>query len=288
MRRWLALLWLLGLLALAGCTRMDLAYRNLDTLIPWTLDDYLDMNREQKLWFEDRLAEHLRWHCQTQLPGYLPWLDRFEQGVAERSLDDQALRTLTGEAEQAAAAVAVQITPSAVELLQQLNDQQVSDLKVAFAKDIAKRHAEKVAPPLEEQIQKRASNMIKRLEAWLGDLHPQQVTAVQSWARQLGEHDRIALEARARWQRALLEALAHRREPGFDTRVAQLLQRRDSLWPAAYKEERARSEAAARQLTLELLRLSDADQRGQLIERLQHLRERFASLRCLNKPMALR
>lgn len=277
------MLWLLGLLALVGCTRMDLAYRNLDTLIPWTLDDYLDMNREQKRWFEDRLAEHLRWHCQTQLPGYLPWLDRFERGVAERSLDDRTLRTLTGEAEQAAVAVAVQITPSAVELLQQLSDQQVGDLKAAFAKDIAKRRAEKVAPPLDEQVQRRASKMIKRLEPWLGDLHPQQINAVQDWSRQLGARDRIALEARARWQQALLEALAHRREPGFDARVSQLLQRRETLWPTAYKDERARSGAAARQLTLELLRLSDADQRRQLIERLQRLRERFASLSCLNK-----
>lgn len=277
------MLWFLGLMALASCTRMDLAYRNLDTLIPWTLDDYLDMNREQKSWFEDRLAEHLRWHCQTQLPGYLPWLDRLERGVAQRNLDDQALRTLTGEAEQAAVAVAVQITPSAVELLQQLSDQQVSDLKAAFAKDIAKRRAEKVTPPLEEQVQKRASSMVKRLEPWLGDLDAQQVAAVQAWSRQLGEHDRIALDARARWQQALLDALAHRREPGFDARVAQLLQRRETLWQPAYKQERTRSEAAARQLTLELLSLSDAEQRQQLIERLQRLRERFASLRCLNK-----
>jgi Family of unknown function (DUF6279) len=182
----------------------------------------------------------------------------------------------------------VQITPSAVELLQQLNDRQVSELKTAFAKDIAKRRMEKVAPPLEERVQKRASSMIKRLEPWLGDLHPEQVAAVQAWSRQLGEHDRIALEARARWQQALLDALAHRREPGFAEQVAQLLQRRETLWQPAYKEERARSEAAARQLTLELLRSSDADQRQQLIDRLERLRERFASLRCLEKaPAAL-
>jgi hypothetical protein len=31
-------------LALGACSRMGLAYRNLDVIIPWTLSDFLDMN----------------------------------------------------------------------------------------------------------------------------------------------------------------------------------------------------------------------------------------------------
>jgi len=34
-------------LVLAGCNRVGLAYRNLDVIIPWTLNDYLDMNAGQ-------------------------------------------------------------------------------------------------------------------------------------------------------------------------------------------------------------------------------------------------
>ncbi|HAB03717.1 MAG TPA: hypothetical protein DCE25_12640, partial [Pseudomonas sp.] len=63
-------------LALNACSRMDLAYRNLDRLVPWSLDDYLAMNREQKTLLDERLKQHLAWHCKTQLPGYLEWLDR--------------------------------------------------------------------------------------------------------------------------------------------------------------------------------------------------------------------
>lgn len=63
-------------LMLGACSRIDLAYRNLDRLVPWSLGDYLDMNREQKTLLDDRLKQHLAWHCQTQLPGYLDWLDR--------------------------------------------------------------------------------------------------------------------------------------------------------------------------------------------------------------------
>lgn len=35
-------------LTVAACSRVGLAYRNLDVIIPWTLSDYLDMNHEQK------------------------------------------------------------------------------------------------------------------------------------------------------------------------------------------------------------------------------------------------
>ena len=58
-------------LTVAACSRVGLAYRNLDVIIPWTLNDYLEMNHEQKDWFNERLKEHLSWHCTTQLPGYL-------------------------------------------------------------------------------------------------------------------------------------------------------------------------------------------------------------------------
>ena len=88
-------------LALGACSRVGLAYRNLDVIIPWTLGDYLDMNGEQKGWFNERLKEHLSWHCTTQLPGYLDWLDRLQGMVATNQVTDAALQTRTQEAKQA-------------------------------------------------------------------------------------------------------------------------------------------------------------------------------------------
>ena len=75
MSRWLThiAIALTVVLSLGACSRMGLAYRNLDVIIPWTLSDYLDMNGEQKGWLDERLKEHLSWHCTTQLPGYLDW-----------------------------------------------------------------------------------------------------------------------------------------------------------------------------------------------------------------------
>ena len=54
LRRLKLLMVLLTLsLVITGCSRVGLAYRNLDVIIPWTLNDYLDMNAGQKSWFND-------------------------------------------------------------------------------------------------------------------------------------------------------------------------------------------------------------------------------------------
>lgn len=98
-------------LALAACSRIDLAYRNLDRLVPWSLNDYLAMNREQKALLDDRLKQQLAWHCKTQLPGYLDWLDRVRSMVADDQVTDQALQQRTLEARQAIGRVAEAITP---------------------------------------------------------------------------------------------------------------------------------------------------------------------------------
>ncbi len=71
------------------------------------------------------------------MPGYLDWLDRLQQMVDENQVTDSALKTRTAEAEQAIADVAREITPSAIELLQGLNDQQVKEMNDALAKDLA-------------------------------------------------------------------------------------------------------------------------------------------------------
>ncbi|MFP3541038.1 DUF6279 family lipoprotein, partial [Pseudomonas sp. SIMBA_044] len=120
------------------------------------------------------LKEHLSWHCSTQLPGYLDWLDRLQTMVETNLVTDDALQIRTEEAKAAIAQTARKITPSAIELLQGLDDKQVAEMNDAFAKDQRKRQVEYLKPPLDQQIEQRADRMEKRLDDWLGPLSPTQ------------------------------------------------------------------------------------------------------------------
>ncbi|MDQ0666444.1 DUF6279 family lipoprotein [Pseudomonas sp. NPDC087814] len=282
LRRLKFLVMLLTLsLVLAGCNRVGLAYRNLDVIIPWTLSDYLEMNAGQKSWFNDTLKEHLAWHCTTQLPGYLDWLDRLQQMVDTNQVTDAALQTRTAEAKQAIAESARAITPSAVELLQGLDDQQVQDMEQAFAKDLRKRQDEYLKPPLEQQIKERAERMNKRLDAWLGPLSASQQNRVTAWSIALGEQNQQWIGNRAHWQTLFIAAVKDRHSSDFPQKIEQLLVNRESLWTPEYRQAYAQTEAAARSLIVDLMAESTVQQRQKLTQKIDKVRSDFKALKCL-------
>ncbi|AMK32348.1 lipoprotein [Pseudomonas putida] len=277
-----ALLLVIGFaLALVACSRIDLAYRNLDRLVPWSLGDYLDMNREQKQLLDERLEQQLAWHCKTQLPGYLDWLDRVRLMVADDAVTDQALEQRTLEARQAIDRVATAITPSATELLRGMSDDQVAEMRQAFRADIRKRRKTYDETPLPKQIEQRAARMQKRLEPWLGELSAQQRLRVMSWSQALGDQSRQSIANRAHWQQQLVLAMDQRATPGFEARLAQLLQRKESLWTAEYRQAYENSEQQARSLLIDLMRQSSPAQKQFLQQRLSKVRADFSELKCL-------
>ncbi|WP_248765402.1 DUF6279 family lipoprotein [Pseudomonas protegens] len=281
-RRWHLLIPLLIIsLLLGACSRVGLAYRNLDVIIPWNLNDYLDMNSEQKSWFNQRLQQHLSWHCTTQLPGYLDWLDRLQLMVQNNQISDQGLQERTREAKQAIAETARQITPSAVELLQGLNDQQVKEMNSAFAKDLQEHQEQYLKPPLAQQIEQRSQRMKKRLNAWLGPLSPSQQQRVEQWSSSLGEQNQQWIANRAHWQAQFSAAVEHRQNSDFPQRIEQLLVHRESLWTPDYRQAYAHTEQAARSLLVDLMAQSTPAQRQRLLKKIDGVRKDFAELKCL-------
>ncbi|MFJ2711936.1 DUF6279 family lipoprotein [Pseudomonas sp. NPDC087346] len=268
-------------LALGACSRVGLAYRNLDVIIPWTLSDYLDMTGEQKGWFNERLKEHLTWHCTTQLPGYLDWLDRLQTMVETNQVTDAALQARTAEAKKAITETAREITPSAIELLQGLDDQQVAEMNDAFAKDLLKRQKEYLKPPLAQQIAERGARMDKRLNDWLGPLSATQEQRVMAWSTALGDQNTQWIANRAHWQQQFSAAVAQRNSPEFPQRIETLLVNRESLWTEDYRVAYANTEAQARSLAVDLMAQSTPQQRQRLLKKIEGVRKDFNDLKCL-------
>ncbi|WP_338920117.1 DUF6279 family lipoprotein [Pseudomonas silesiensis] len=283
MSRWLKCLTVVITLcfALGACSRVGLAYRNLDMIIPWTLSDYLSMNGGQKDWFNERLAEHLSWHCTTQLPDYLDWLDRLQDMVERNEVTDAALQARTREAKQAIAQTAREITPSAIELLQGLNDQQVAEMNAAFAKDQRKRQEQYLKPSLDQQIRERGERMEKRLNDWLGPLSPGQKQRVVDWSKALGDQNTQWIANRVHWQKQFSAAVAQRQSPQFPQRIETLLVNRETLWTPTYRQAYANTEAQARSLFVDLMAESTPEQRQRLLKRVEGVRKDFNDLKCL-------
>ena len=277
----LALLLLIVGLTVSGCTRIGLAYRHLDVIIPWSLNDYLGMNSTQKTWLDERPKQQLSWHCTTQLPGYLTWLDRLQQMVESQQVTEPELKARTAEARQAIAQITHEITPSAIELLRKLDDSQVQTMQEAFAKDLREHQDEYVKPPLDKQISDRAKRMEKRLTPWVGSLTPAQRQQVMNWSSTLGIQNQMWIDNRAHWQTLFVAAVQQRHAADFPQRITQLLQEPDSFWSPEYRQAYERTEQATRRLMVDLMATSTPQQRQRLVEKIGEVRDDFNDLSCL-------
>ncbi|KRW75139.1 hypothetical protein AO735_01595 [Pseudomonas sp. TTU2014-096BSC] len=279
----LLLLSIAALLLLSACSRINLAYRNLDILIPWSLNDYLDMNSAQQARLKAQLREHQAWHCRSQLPIYLEGLETLQREVDEGRIEIATLRAHQRKMRQAIEAIAVRITPSASELLGSLDERQVRRLQETLAEKQRQLQEKFVEPELPRQIRERAERMQERVEHWAGRLDAAQRQRILQWSHALDEQNRRWLDNRRHWQAALVEAVKQRHDADFPTRLAPLLQEPEAFWTDAYRRSVPRIEQATLELIRDLYAMASAAQRSRLSQRLQGLHDDLASLDCLDE-----
>jgi len=277
----LLLLTLLAALLISGCSRATLVYRNLDMLVPWSLNDYLDLDRSQQRDLRERLRQHLAWHCSTQLPELLASLQQLERESASGRLEREDLAPHYHGVREAMHSIAVEVTPTATDLLRALSDAQVDELRRSLAENRREHREKYLEPPLEQQIRERAERMQERLQYWFGPLNAEQRQRVLLWAHTLGEQNRRWLDNRERWQQMLLAAVEERHSDDFDARIARLLQEREALMNDSDRATLQRAERAGLELVADLHTLADDGQRAHLTNRLAQLQTDFGNLKCL-------
>ncbi len=268
------------LLMLTACSRIGLAYRNLDLIIPgpstitWTSEASKrlvqrtpqgppDLALHHPIARLPRLAGSPQDHGANR-PG-----DRRSPATAYPGSRGRHRPNRTGN------------HPSAIELLQGLNDDQVDDMDAAFVKDQRKRQQQYLKPTLQEQIQERSERMVKRLDDWLGPLNDAQRQRVMAWSTALGDQNQQWIANRAHWQNQFSEAVAQRHSPDFPKRIEQLLVNRESLWTPAYREAFSKTEAQARSLLVDLMAESTPPQRERLLKKIDGVKKDFTDLKCL-------
>lgn len=275
----LSLLLSFGLLV-SACSQTSLAYRNLDWVIPWRVNQYLDLDSQQKAWFKPRLQAHLDWHCSAELPRYVDWLQRTQDLLQEPVPDAGQLETQMVEAEQAFHSIVQQTNPTAVSLLGALRPEQVERLYARMEKDNLEDRQEFLEPPLETQISERAERLEKRLRPWFGQLNDAQRARIAEWASERRDQNRQWLENRTRWQSEFRAVLDARGDADFPERMTQVLENRrgahDEQATQAYQESRQ----ALAALFSDLLAAADDKQRARAGKRFASIQADLAGQIC--------
>jgi hypothetical protein len=207
-------------------------YNQLDWLIPWYVDDYVDLTRDQKQSLKLRVDALLRWHRGDELASYIAILDRIEAdlGGPLTAEDVEAWANLTLAAYER---IEARILPVAFELGGKLSDEQMAEFIANLERGQRELEEEYLERSDEEYVEEAWESLADNLDDFLGRLTPEQNALIETAASSLMRFDAAWLEERARWLETLSDLL--KREPGWQEAVMGALDARDRNRTEAYR-----------------------------------------------------
>lgn len=274
MRRLLAFALALAASLAAGCSTLQLAYDNADTLLRWRLTGYLDVQGAQAEELEAGIASFLAWHRAEALPQYARIAEEAGERVA-RGLSRQDLvwgyDVFHAQAGKSLRAAAERLAP----LLDRLTAEQLARLERRFAEDNREFAEEFLAGSAQERSKRLARRTVERLEEWVGGLMESQAERVRQYAERAPLED----ELRERYRRhRQAEFLAMLRERKARERLAEWLARwasdREPAYAAAVRAQREQYIA----LLVDLDRTLSTEQRARAVARFKRYAQDFALL----------
>ena len=222
---------LLTLLA-AGCT-MSFTYNHLDWLIPWYVDDYVDLSRQQRQLLQGQLGPVLQWHREEELERYLELLDRIEADLAGEVTAAQ-VRSWADEIIAAAERVEENMVSVALQFGATLSDEQLAEFMESVWEEHREYEEEFLGRTDEEYIEENKDNLEEFLERFTGRLNDEQDAVLLRAAESLQRFDGVWLEDHEQWLNTLGPLL--QRKPGWEDAVREAYANRTLRRSQQYEE----------------------------------------------------
>ena len=223
----------LVVLLLGAGSSTQFFYNRLDFLIPWYMGRYVDLDRDQSAFLDDRLLPFLAWHRTEELPRYVELLDE-----AERMLDGpvaaEDIARLSLAAEDAWLRVEQRGLGWLMELGAQLSDEQMAEFIEELRERQAKYEKKYLTRSDEEYREDAFDNLRDSLQDYMGRLESSQRDQLQTAVAGLIRSDSAWLEERARWIDRLETLL--QREPGWEARLREAIRTRDQTVSQRYTD----------------------------------------------------
>ena len=219
-------------LLMAGCT-MSFTYNHLDWLIPWYVDDYVDLSRQERQLLQGQLGPLLQWHREEELERYLEMLDQVETDLAG-VVSSAQVRSWVEEVIAAIERVEENMLPVALEFGASLSDEQLAEFMDSVWEEHRDYEEELLSRTDAEYVKENRKNLENFLERFTGRLNDEQEAILQRAARSLQRFDAVWLEDHERWLNTLGPLL--RRDPGWQASLQEAYANRTRQRTAQYTE----------------------------------------------------
>jgi hypothetical protein len=269
------------ILTISGCSS-SLAYKNLDWLAYWYIDEYIQLTEEQKAIVDQNLTIWLAWHRQQELPRYLANLNELTSDIVSQQFSIEKLTYHQEILLQHWQRMKAKLVPDLVLMAPLLSAQQVSELFATLDKKNAEEREEiqeKFALSLKQQQNNAEKRYNKNLTRWLGKLTSEQETVTAEKESYLQPNDILWLEYRERYQTELktLFEQADRSKP-FNEQLFQLLMAPEVFRSNKLNQINADNSARFKFLLLTVHKMTTAKQRKKLVREINEFAKDTSAL----------
>ena len=265
----------IALFVVSACSSTTYVYNRLDFLLPWYMDDYVDLNAEQEAYLDELLVPFLAWHRAQELPVYLTALNRIEDSLNE-PLTPAGVGALVTDFESAWLRLQGEGLTQLLDLGARLSDEQIAAFLEALWEQQREFEEEYLERSEAEFYEDNYDNTLDTFQDYIGKLSDVQRQWVRESSRQLLRSDQVWLQERALWLTQL--AVLLERKPGWQQRVRAAISARDDTASPDYQRVYEHNMDAIYQLTAQVLNARSERQSRYLKDKLADIRQDLEAL----------
>ena len=265
----------IALFVVSACSSTTYVYNRLDFLLPWYMDDYVDLDAEQEAYLDELLVPFLAWHRAHELPVYLTALNRIEDSL-NQPLTAEIVGTIVTEFELAWLRLQSEGLTQLLDLGASLSDEQIAAFLEALWEQQREFEEEYLERDEEEFFEDNADNTRDTFQDYLGKLSDDQKQWVRDGSRRLLRSDQVWLKERAQWLTELGILLT--REPGWQERVRVAVSAKNNTMTPEYQRIYEHNMDAIYQLAAQVLNARSERQSRHLRGKLADVREDLETL----------
>ena len=257
---------------LAGCSRVQFVYYQLDWLIPYYLETYMELSERQRPPFDKRVGAFLKWHCGSQLTEYADLLRTADADFQAGTMTRARVEGYATRLELLWREIMREAGPAMAETLLSASDARIDDLFAVFEDRNEAWLAAFAEETDEERREVYRERVTEALEYWFGPLGEAQRRAVVQWSGSFHALGLEGLRVRRRWQGRLRELVDRRDDPAaFRAGIDELLTNPAALRSQAVNDLYAHNKAVTIELLYEIGKHLSEDQR-------RHSADEFSSV----------
>ena len=266
-------------LSLSACMGVKFGYNNLDWFVPWYLDDYLDLNVDQKAAFDQHLEVIWNWHRLNELPQYSNLLREIITDLDKEQMTLEKLHYFSDQSKTLYLKVVNKALEEGQPLIKSLNDEQLEELYENIA-ETDEEYKEYVADnDLEKREQKQLKSITKTFKKWIGKLSKKQKILLKTWTNDTMSTAELRVQYVAKVRGSFKVAMAGRENMAQTNKQLLILATQPELLQSKELNDRIElNNQLFRQLLLDTIETLSPKQQRRLRKKILSYAEDFSEL----------